>query len=168
MKTDNRPAQKQPEVNSMNSKANAQKDTDYKAQMNDIIEKSNKLDRLMEERSKIEVSKPNAKNSFEKKPAKLVVQEQTDELGDSYPDPDKIFANSQLKSKIGKKDKTNTAIRQITDEQIVNGSNLTSSKRSMKQNETDDLLVSESMGYDMSVGSDALEEFDYVESIENG
>lgn len=145
------------------------KQDNYKSQMNDLVEKSNKLDRLMEERSKMEMEKASSQvsNHHERKPAKVVMQENKNEMRDSGPDPNQLFGNIHLKSKINGKEKNSEGKKGNRDEQIESHSNLSSSKKSPKLNDTGELLVSESMGYDVSVQSEALEEFDYVESIEN-
>lgn len=144
------------------------KPENYKAQMNDLIEKSNKLDRMIEERSKMETVKPTqpVKDYEEKKPGKVVAQEKVEDVRETLPDPNKLFGNAQLKSKIINNDNGGSGIRDSRDTPI-GVSNLSSNKKLSGPNESEDLLVSESMGYDMSVQSDALEEFDYVESIEN-
>ena len=134
------------------------KQENYKAQMNDILEKSNKLDKLMEQRAKMENNKNSSdlKDSTELKPTKNAKVEKKEEPKHSPAEPNQLFGNVQLKNKITPKE---THLNTM--------SNLSSNKKSSRQNDTEEMLISESMGYDISVQSDTMQEFDYMESIEN-
>lgn len=152
------------------------KKSNLKNQIDDFKEKSAKLDRILEERNRREEMEKLQENPYQNSPQKankdeIVFKNQKIKLVESKEfekqdnnDPSRLFANEKLVSKIGENEPQKSA--NLTEKSLQQQEPNSSMKKSAKHTETDD-LIEESMGYDISVHSKALEEFDYVESIEN-
>ena len=149
-----------------------------KVKMDDLKAKSDKLDMLIQ-RKKLEYEQnsedfnDSLKNSFTKKKVKK-----------SPLKHDNLFENDHLKKKINPEKLKENEI-QITESKkeseislkesnkLISISNINESKEKiftgsdLKNNKEDNdhMLISESHGYDVTVNTEALEEFDYIESI---
>ena len=143
--------------------------------MDDFKANSDKLDMLIQ-RKKFEFdqnSKDLDNNSIKNSSTKKKLKEN--------PLKKEIFENDHLKQKINKKNidvqitesKKDTEISLKDSNKLISISNINESKDKLytesdlknDKGEDDHMLVSESHGYDVTVNTEALEEFDYIESI---